>query len=72
MQDNDRQHTYPPGYLDELTDRLVAAAKELHVREIDHAPAYLGTAIAVSDMVRELDEALKAGAPLPKRWAREG
>jgi 3-dehydroquinate dehydratase len=55
--------------MDELVDRLIAAAEELHVREIDNPPAYLGTAIAVSDMIRELDEALRSGAPLPKRWA---
>lgn len=67
MSDPTRQ--FPDGYTDELAERLVAAAGELHVREIDNPPAYLGTAIAVSDMVRELDEALRNGAPLPERWS---
>jgi hypothetical protein len=63
--------SYPPGYTDELAARLIASAGHLHVWEIDNAAAYLGIAIAVSDMVRDLDEALRAGAPLPKRWQPE-
>lgn len=53
---------------DELADRLVRAAERLHVREITDPGAYLGTAIAVSDLVRDLDAALRGGAPLPRRW----
>lgn len=53
----------------ELADRLIAAAERLHVREIDDRGAYLGLGIAVADLVRDLDEALRSGQPLPARWA---
>ena len=65
---NDRSR-YPAGYTDDLAARLVIAAEELHVRDIEEPAAYLGIAIAVSDLVRDLDEALQAGASLPQRWA---
>ena len=61
-------HQYPPGYTADLAERLVRAAGELHVREIDDPAAYLGIAIAVSDLVRDLDEALRHGAGWPARW----
>jgi hypothetical protein len=61
-------HQYPPGYTDDLAARLVRTAEELHVREIADPAAYLGIAIAVSDLVRDLDEALRHGAPWPERW----
>jgi hypothetical protein len=65
-----QRHTdYLPGYTDELAERLVRVARELRVREIDWPQAYLGTAYAASDLVRDLDEALRNGAPVPKRWA---
>jgi hypothetical protein len=59
---------YPEGYTDDLAERLVRAAEDLHVREIDEPRAYLGIAIAVSDMMRDLDDALRHGAPWPARW----
>ena len=54
--------------VDDLTERLVNAAEALHVRHIDDVPAYQGTAIAVADMMHELDERLRAGGPWPTRW----
>lgn len=60
--------SYPPGYTDERADRLPRAAENLRVYEIDNPPAYLGTAIAVADMVIELDAALRDRAPFPERW----
>ena len=51
-----------------LTDRLIYAAEALHVRHIANVPAYQATAIAVADMMRELDERLSAGGPWPTRW----
>jgi hypothetical protein len=54
--------------IDELTRRLIDAAEALHVRDIDSIAAYQGAAIAVSDMMRELDQRLRDGEPWPSRW----
>ena len=54
--------------VDELTGRLISAAEALHVRDIGDITAYQGTAIAVADMMRELDQRLMAGDPWPTRW----
>lgn len=65
---------YSQEYIDDLAHRLTRSGEELRAyddfRDTAGMAALTGHAFAVSDMIRDLDQALASGAPLPTRWGK--